>query len=540
MKYTTLVLSAAISVIMVAPANAQTTVKLNLEKATVFLTGAQLESSARLSLVKGENEIRFTNVAGDVNKESIIISAGKEVVVESVTTQNNHLANDNISPKVKQIKDSVERINAQKLQVTNKIAVLAEQIYVMQSNREVKGNNISLSTPELQKLLDFVGVKYEHYLNEKSKNEELLKKLDERIANLNRQLAEEQMKEYQPGGLLIVKFYVKDAINSTVNVTYNVAQAGWTPSYDVLADDTKGPVKFVYKALLFQNTGVKWNNVRLSLSTGNPQQGMQAPVLEPWYLAFYNPILANAAPMATYKWQADTVEVEDVDGTALKKIIKHEEPSTMNAYVAVNNTGVNTTFDIDLPYTIPSDGQNHLVAIKKYDVPASYEYIAVPKRDDDAFLQANITNWEDFNMLPGQTNIFFEGTYLGQGAIDMSNIKDTLSLSLGRDKKIIVKREQDKKLRSVKTIGTNVREKFAYTITVRNTRKEAVTIVVQDQQPVSNDKDIVLEDQETNGAEYNETTGLMKWRITLKPNETKSIPFSYTLKYPRGKRVEGL
>ncbi len=155
-------------------------------------------------------------------------------------------------------------------------------------------------------------------------------------------------------------------------------------------------------------------------------------------------------------------------------------------------------------------------------------------------MQAQVTNWEDFNMLPGQTNIFYEGTYVGQGTIDPANTKDTMGISLGRDKKIIVKREQDKKLRSVKTIGSNVRETYAYNITLRNTRKETVTIELQDQMPVSNDKDIVIEDKETSGADYNETTGLMKWTVTLKPNETKAIPFGYTLKYPKGKRLTGM
>ena len=214
--------------------------------------------------------------------------------------------------------------------------------------------------------------------------------------------------------------------------------------------------------------------------------------------------------------------------------------STMNEYVAVDNAGINTTFDIDIPYTIPSDGQQHLVSVKKYEAPATYQYFAAPKADKDAFLEAKITHWEDFNMLPGTTNIFYEGTYIGQGAIDMRTVIDTMSVSLGRDKKIIIKREQDVKLRSVKQIGTNVRETFGYNITVRNTRKEAITILLQDQMPVSNDKDIELEDKETSGADYNETTGILQWTVTVKPNETKTIPFGYTLKYPKGKRLTGL
>ncbi len=216
------------------------------------------------------------------------------------------------------------------------------------------------------------------------------------------------------------------------------------------------------------------------------------------------------------------------------------ENTSINNYVSVDNAGINTSFDIDLPYTIPSDGQQHLVAIKKYELPATYRYYAVPKLDKDAFLQAQVTNWEDLNLLPGQTNIFYEGTYVGQGTIDVRNVKDTMTISLGRDKKIVVKRERDMKLRSVKTIGTNVRETFVYNITVRNTRKENINLIIEDQQPVSNDKDILIEDKDTGGSEYDELTGAMKWTLSLNANETKKVEFGYTIKYPKGKTVDNL
>ena len=517
---------------------AQTNQKLNLDKATVFIHGAELISTAKVSLSKGENEYLFTNVAGDVNNESIVVNATNGTVVESVTFQNNYTATDNVSPRVKEIKDSIELMNGRRQPISNKIASLNEQLSILQSNRKVAGENTGLSVAELQKMLDLVGNKMEGYLNQKNKEEDNLKKIDDRIAALKKQLTEEQAKGYQPGGQLLVKFYAKENTTSNITITYIVPNAGWTPTYDIWADDAKSPVKLYYKANIYQNSGVKWNNVNLTLSTGNPQEGMQASVLNPWYVSFYVPrTMANynrsnapMAPMAVYnKSVADEGVV--ADGV-------QNQQSSMNEYVSVNNEGINTTFDIDLPYTIPSDGQQHLVAIKKYETPATYEYYAAPKADKDAFLLAKITNWQELNLLPGETNIFYEGTYVGRSYIDTRNTTDTISLSLGRDKKIVVRRERDKKLRSVKTIGSNVREEFAYNIIVRNTRKEAVTIVLQDQLPVSNDKDLVVEDKETAGADYNETTGMLKWPVTLKANETKTIRFGYTLKYPKGKTIQ--
>jgi uncharacterized protein (TIGR02231 family) len=534
----TILTSVVVAFAILPAATAQTNQKLNLENATVFISGAELNSTARINLVKGENEFLFSNVAGNINIQSITVGATNGVVVESVTFQNNYISDENLSPRVKEIKDSIELMTQRRQPVSNKIAALDEQIAVLQANRKVGGDNTGLSVAELTKMLDLVGSKMESCLNQKNKEQDNLKKIDERIAALNRQLAEEQKRNYQPGGQLLVKFYAKESTSSSIAISYVVPNAGWTPVYDVMAPDAHSPVNIYYKANIYQNSGVKWNNVHLTLSTGNPQEGMQAPVLSPWYLSFYNPqpyMYKNqvmAAPRAAYSKTEELADKYVADGV--------QEQSTMNEYVTVDNAGINTSFDIELPYTIPSDGQQHLVAVKKYEAPATYEYFSAPKADNDAFLVAKITNWQDLNLLPGQTNIFYEGTYIGQGYIDTRNTQDTIRLSLGRDKKIIVKRERDKKLRSVKTIGSNVRETFAYTITVRNTRKDAATIVIQDQIPVSNDKDIVLEDTDAGGSDYSEATGMMKWPLTLKPNETKTVHFGFTLKYPKGKTISNL
>ena len=524
---------------------AQTQQKLNIDQATVFLRGAELVSSASFSLSKGENEILFTNVAGDVNSQSITVNATNGVVVESATFQNNYLAAETLSPHARELKDSIALVAADSEMVHNKMMALTAQINVLWKNWQVSGANTGLQVAEESKLLDMLGAKMEGYLNQKSKEEQLMKKMAEQIAKLYNQLNEEQNRGYQPGGQLLVKFYAKEATNTAVNIRYVVPHAGWSPTYDVWAEDAHSPIKLYYKANIHQNSGVKWNNVRLTLSTGNPDEGVQAPTLSPWYLAFYSPATDswsnNNAPRAMSAARAYEKPVVAADATEVSGgLLKEEQQSSINEYVSVDNAGVNTSFDIDLPYTIPSDGQQHLIAIKKYELPATYRYYAVPKLDKDAFLQANITNWEDLNLLPGQTNIFYEGTYVGQGILDVRNVKDTMSISLGRDKKIVVKRERNIKLRSVKTIGSNVRETFAYTITVRNTRKESIALIVQDQLPVSNDKDIVIEDADAGNSEHDEITGMMKWTLSLNANEAKDLTFGYTIKYPKGKTVANL
>jgi uncharacterized protein (TIGR02231 family) len=171
---------------------------------------------------------------------------------------------------------------------------------------------------------------------------------------------------------------------------------------------------------------------------------------------------------------------------------------------------------------------------------ATYEYSTAPKLDRDAFLVAMATGWEEFNLLPGEANIFFEGTFVGTSFIDPNSVKDTLSISMGRDKRVVVQRDKLKDFSTRRTIGSNQRDSYAWEISVRNTKSEIVQIVVEDQIPVSQNNQIEVTVQDVGGAKYNKDTGKLTWALSLKTNETKKVVFKYEVKYPKDANVSGL
>lgn len=546
MRYTNKVIfTSIICAVFVMPVVAQNKQKTNIEHVTVFLSGAEIESSAKVNLPAGESEMLFTNIAGNIVQQSISVGVSNGVVVQSATAQNNYLETEALSPKAQNIKDSIELLGEQSQTLTDKKSVLNEQLAVIRENRKVAGVNNGLSVIELQKMLDLINAKMNGLLAEGHTIDRQIAKTKARTQLLNQQLNEERKKDYQPGGQLLVKFFSKVATASNVTISYVSPNASWKPTYDIRVDKINSPVKLVQKANIVQNTGVKWDNVKISLSTGNPNESAEAPTMNPWYLSFYQPQprpeysnkarMLNSAPamLESRKAEADGVH-QASDGGGLRI------GGSIGNYVQVDNSGINTVYDIDLNYTIASDGQEHLVAVKDYELPATYRYYVAPKLDRDAFLQARVTDWGDLNLMPASTTIFYEGAYVGQGYIDMRNVKDTLNLSLGRDKKIIVRRENDKNYRSVKMIGTNTRQSFGYTIEVRNTKKEAIDLVVLEQFPVSNDKDIIIEDKEANGAKINEENGAVQWDLSLKGNELKKLKLNYSVKYPREKSIGNL
>ena len=200
-----------------------------------------------------------------------------------------------------------------------------------------------------------------------------------------------------------------------------------------------------------------------------------------------------------------------------------------------NQTSVE--FSIDMPYSVKSDSKNHVVGLTTYEVPADYEYYCVPKIDKDAFLLGYITDWEQYNLLEGEANIFFEDTYIGKSILDVRFISDTLSVSLGRDKSVSVNREKIKELTSWKLIGSKKEETRAWKISVKNNKTQAINMVLLDQVPVPTIEELELDIKDLSGGKRNDETGEIKWMLQLKPKENKEVDLKYTLKYLKYQQI---
>ncbi|GAB4395893.1 MAG: DUF4139 domain-containing protein [Microscillaceae bacterium] len=230
------------------------------------------------------------------------------------------------------------------------------------------------------------------------------------------------------------------------------------------------------------------------------------------------------------------------DGRAKSDVVRDElkkekDRPDIPLTTQTTETQISLSFMIEVPYTIPSDGKTRLVEIKQHALQASYEYYAAPKLDPDAFLTARITDWEEYNLLDGEASLFFEGTYLGRTLLTPRQTGDTLEISLGRDKNVVIKRTAGKEFTKKQFIGNNQTLTRGWEITVRNQKAQAIDLVLEDQFPVSTMNEIVVERQDRGGAEENAETGRLTWKVSLKPSEERKVNFRYAVKYPRGKTL---
>ena len=192
-------------------------------------------------------------------------------------------------------------------------------------------------------------------------------------------------------------------------------------------------------------------------------------------------------------------------------------------------------FEIKQPLTMTSDGKTTTTEIARYQLPATYQYLGIPRADKDAFLMADATQWQQYSLLEGEANVYFENSFVGKTILDPTVITDTLHFSLGRDNGIRIQRTKVSARSTRRLLSTTLEQDLTWRITVKNSRKEAVSLTLRDQIPVSENSNITVTTEELSGGQLNKTTGIVEWQLQLQPNEQRELIVAYRVKFPKSR-----
>lgn len=577
----------------------KTVIPAVLKSAVVYRSGAELHHTAKATLEKGNNDIVIEGVSNDVDLNSLQFGSDGGVTVMSMEFSTNYLKPVVKSALVKKLEDSVETSTRalSRLQVILKTD--KDMLDLLNANKEIRGTQTGLSVAELMKMMEYYKTKTLELQNEITDYNERAAKLTELINKLKGQLNEEKNNNTKITGNLILQLFSPMSGSYNFSISYITKNASWNPYYDIFVESVNKPVRLIYRAKVAQSTGIDWNQVKLSLSTSTPNQQNTAPVFNGWFLGYVNPSIrirgmnsmsnslsgripglmvneevvvsaygskskkseekdddatpvyvVNGIPMSKADFERISPEsiasvnvLKDADATAIygsraaNGAIVVTLKDNMGDYISVADNELNMVYNIDLPYDMESNGKEQSVQLKENNVTAVYKFYAAPKLDKEAYLLADISDWEQLNLLPGEANIIFENTYVGKTMIDPNSTKDTLTLTLGKDKRVVVKRDKLADVSSVKFLGTNKKQVFSYEITVKNNKKEKISMLLKDQYPLSTNKDIEVEVLEISAADVNKDLGILNWNIELAPGESKKYRLSYSVKYPKDKIV---
>jgi uncharacterized protein (TIGR02231 family) len=524
-----------------------------IKNVTVFLSGAEVHRTAKVNLNAGSNQIIFENLSPYITPNSIQVKAkSNNVTIVSVNHQANYLTDNTNDKKLNLVKDSIEDLNFSKSIRLGHQRVYQEEKSLLITNKSIRGETNGVDVDELMYMADFYRERLLEIETKLLDIEMQLTKINKSLARLNQQQILFSKGKTKSTNEIVVNVSTKSKNTADFEISYVVTQASWIPKYDIRSSDISEPVELTYKADVFNLSGYDWKNVNITLSTGNPSIDNTQPALNPWYLKYYENYRkqdknagaygygGGSAPMARSAESFDNSNKEKKTMNSREEGKFEEDNLSIADFTQMVESNVNTEFKISIPYTINSDGKPYLVEIQDYELPVDYSYLTIPKKDKDAFLLARMSGWGSYNLLPGEANVYFEGTYVGTSYLETASTKDTLDISMGRDKGIVVSRKKVEELCKNSTLGGNHKTARAYDIEVRNNKSKPVTIFIYDQIPLNSKKEVEVTVEDLGGAEYNEKTGELKWKMTLAPGATKKATFKFQVKYPKEYNISNL
>lgn len=644
-------------------------VETKVTNVTVFLKGAQLLRKADVNVKKGKNTLKFENLTIGIYDKSIQVKTTGKGKILSVRF------NDNVTKKIKsddelnydkKLKEQIVRI----YEFKNKIKVYQEEEkFIITNSQDTKKEKV-YTFQELKEIADYYRVR----LNEIKQN---IINTTLKIDSINNKILELQIKyektiEEKSKIYSEIEVVYESSISEKTNfeILYFVAEAGWEPFYDFRVDKASMPLEIDYNANIYQNTGEKWENVKLKLSTQNPSLSGEKPILNSWKLgsifqytksnsdidkifeksqnqytngnslisgimtdaktkesiAFANIIIEdengksigggvtnidgyyniksndiifgkNYSLKTTYvgykpimirnlifqkgKTLEKNIEMEStveilsdfkvaeykvplisqdptfsgdvytfnenkktsVRGSRTEGNVTYIDSKKIVEFKPINNTVIKDTessveYDIEVPYTINSDGEMNAVKIQQASVASTYTYYTTPKIDNTVFLTSEITDWSQLKLLTGKASIYYQGTFTGESYFDINTSDDTLKLSLGRDNNIFIKREVNRQISDKTIIGNNIKQNIAIDITIKNNKDTKVKLVVEDLYPISEVKSMDSELIEAKDAKIDDKKGFLTWTIELNPGEKKVLQFKYMIKYPKYSSIQ--
>ena len=675
-------------------AQKEVTSNAEMNKVTVFFTGAQIQHEDKLELKPGKQEIVFQKLTDFIDPNTVQVKAQGDLTILSVRTRKNYEDLKIGNEQMKSLNEKREALKSNDQTLRDEYTILETDKNLLMRNRDLKGYNDGLKMSELKEAYAFMHQKLTEITTRQSAIENELEDLQKKMNQLEQEIISQRSKPVINYSEIVVEIDVQNETAASFIINYISPRATWKPYYDMRSDGIGKPVRLEAKANVSQSTGIEWKEVDMILSTNDPYQNAQEPTLNPWYI-FYNnqpqtfrqaarsipttdfsgekvrgevidastgepmpftkvAIYGNTAvnvvtdfdgkfeitipkgatylnasyvgyteqnlnisaaylkffmaPIGvdistlkiydtegengTYFWDAPEIASEGVYSNSTttqsyKTVITREDISRMPAKVLLMrkrtaNASAYDDDDEDEKFTIfdkkseskdrerasydtvissktasivqakkdlrveyaiaskmsiPTDGMDHRVSIAAYDLNASYEYHVIPKMDASVYLAAQVTGWEKLNLMSGESNIYFDGTFMGKSYLDVNSTKDTLSFSFGKDNKISVDRTRIKEKSSSNTIGKRQKFEVTWEIKIKNNGAAMIPLIVKDQFPISNNKDIKVKQGEIVKGKIEKNTSIITWSFINGITSSETLNFNYKVDYRKGRTL---
>lgn len=569
----------------------QNVVESEISKITVYPKGAVIHRTAQVNLNTGLNTVVIDNLTTTVDVQTLQIGGQGDFEILSMKFEL-FFPYQKSKPKALELIEDSLVIVSDALFILKREKQALEEEYAMILTNQNLSNAQGFGVSEINEMANYYRERFRDIGVLKLRNQKKIDSVSIQERKLKFRLDKIQESKDEQVGRVIIEISSESKEEAQLKCTFFTPMAGWLPVYNIKATSGKDEIEVDYNALVNQGTGVNWSNVNLELSTTKASLTSQKPEVRPWYLDYYSPYslteyknklidkgntpvngtyveenFQNMAVRSATEVDRSVYGVSSVDGgsgnlnirgarqdanyyyidgmkvvgsssipnTIEERSNKYYQPQYAKGELVFN--ALNTTYDIENNYTILSHQNPKQVFIKQISIPASFNHYSVPGQERESFLTASIYDWGAYDLIPGNATLFYNNTYVGKTFVLTHTLDDTLQVSLGRDQSVVVEQKKISGLSTTRKTVSSIKKKQVYEITATNNGKSEVEIEIYDRVPVSKRKEIVVTVEEMAGAEYNEETGILKWKKVLKPGEHLTWRIEYGVKYPKGKIV---
>ena len=521
---------------LMLPIQAQKQISAKLTEATVYLRGAALTHTASATLKSGSQEVIIDGLSPDIEINSLKVKANG-VLISATEFSQDYLTPREQAAHIKKLQDSLDYYQEQLKDVQNELTVHKQLLKLVtdgtQNNMSQKEGTVSIA--DINANMELYRTKAAELQKNIDKDNKRIEKLNKSINRLRNQITQDETENSQLNGMLRLSVSVPENITTTFTITYFTNMAQWVPCYEIIIPSIDKSITLQSKAKVRQVTGLDWNNVKLTLSNATPNRSTVAPVFKTWFLSFTRP--QTIVDGMRVRASSNTISYA-AESDASESYLTHSKtsaaPITMNDFVEVEDQDIQVSYNIAVPYDIPGNGKEKLIDLKSYDIKADFKYYSVPKLSDETYLIAMLSDYEKYNLLPGEATVTFNNTFVGRTTLRPNDTESQITLTLTTEPRMTVKREKQRDYCSTKHVGNSTTVTQSYLITVKNNLNRSAKLTLKEQYPISNDKDIEVKLTEVKPeATYNKTEiGVVTWEVELNPGETRTFTVTYSVKHP--------
>ncbi|MFH1549054.1 MAG: mucoidy inhibitor MuiA family protein [Planctomycetota bacterium] len=521
--------------------------KAAIKSVTVYPDRAMVVRSGGVQLDAGVHELVFEDLPPAILRDSVRAKGTDKIRVTDVKMKSIPLARPD-DPAVREAQKKVEGLEKQMRTLQDDIAVLVKKAEFLESIKLRAGQQASESKIDvnaLKQLMEIYEGGYREVIEKKRELDFAMKEVKEELDAARRELQALQSRMSLTKLNAVVSVVAEEKAAGEIELSYTVGNASWYAEYDVRATSDTASADIEYYGVIRQQSGEDWKDAQIMLTTAQPALVGRLPELYPRYLRIYRPEFSKGAKSS-----------EDFRGGVEDEVGVAGGPRSAPQVEIIERAGLAVTYVLPRKETIPSSREPHRTLISVATLKPEKTYITVPRLTDKVYQQAEFANNTKLAFLPGRANIYLGPDYIGTTVMPAVAPTGKFKINYGADQQFKVKRERVNRFEE--DIGTKKKRiTYEYKIALQSFKEKPVTLLLQDQIPVSTHEDIkvkllktsVQPEHENNRRDKNHPAviafrekGIIEWRLELAPNPEKEmvVAFSYEVEFPAGAVIDGL